>query len=372
MKKLLPFIIALLPVFGYSQTDSVLVLSDVHIDLRKPFDTFYHIDTDPRVFLSAAANAKAGKYSFIIMPGDLLRHTTKAENDTHDVADMKLSYKYVIKNIKAIDKRAIILPALGNNDCIAHNIPNAATYKVFYDALLKRIDRGGRIKKSFLAGGYYAYEKDSLAIIILNTVLFMRENDSLAIEAKAELVWLKEKLQSLKPGQSAWLVYHVPPGIDRYGKTPSWQDSIQATYLQIIKQYAPRIKLQLAGHTHMVDARLLVDSGKLLSYIAIAPGLDSRNGNNPAYQVLHYNQSDKRASQITTWYTDALSNYAWHSFAFKNLDFGFFKDGSSDNSLGLDFIRHYTTCRGATQAKDKTAIAWDDTFRGISTIKIPD
>lgn len=365
MKKIL-FLLLALPVFCYAQTDSVLVLSDVHVDRNDTVSAFYHVDSSPALFLSAIENAKAGKYPFIIMPGDLLKH-----GKVHTKKEMKESFEFVIKHVQSIDRQAIVLPAIGNNDCMAHNTPDEATYEIFYKALLKKIDHGRRIKRSFLKGGYYAYEKDGLSVIVLNTVLFMPENAQLVSEAKEELTWLEEKLKALRPDQSAWLVYHVPPGIDRYGKTPSWQDSLQAAYLRIVKQYAPRIKFQLAGHTHMVDTRLLADSGKLTNYVAIAPGLDSRNGNNPAYQVVHYSKKDKIVSEITTHYTDATSEYKWHSFTFTDVDFGFFLNATDSSNKGADFIKHYTANRGATSSSDKMPIIWNDEFRAISTIKLP-
>jgi hypothetical protein len=241
---------------------------------------------------------------------------------------------------------------------------------VFYQALLKPMDRHQEIEKTFYKGGYYAYEKNNLVIIVLNTVLFMHENGQLASQARDELKWLESKLSNLKPSQSVWLVYHVPPGIDRFSKTPSWQDSIQATYLHIIKKFASVIKFELAGHTHMIDARLMINNGKLLSSVMIAPGLDSRNNNNPAYQVMHVDKQDK-ISKITTYYTDASSNYKWHSFAFKNVDFKFLLDCDRNSSVGRAFVKDYTGCRGVAKSMDGKDIAWNEDFCVISAIKVP-
>ena len=353
------------PVFGYAQRDSVLILSDVHVDPNRSWDTFYHTDTDSKLFLSAVRSVKPGKYPFIIMPGDLLKH------NGHSKRLMKETFTYIIKNVQNIDKDAVILPALGNNDCIAHNEPNTKTYDLFYKALLKPIDRDGKIKKSFHAGGYYAYEKDSLSIIVLNTVLFMCENKNLASAARAELNWLENKLSTLKPNSSVWLVYHVPPGIDRFTKTPAWQDSIQVSYLHIIEKFAAHIKFQLAGHTHMTDAKLLINNGKLFSTVLIAPGLDSRNKNNPAYQVMYFNKHNKNVNEVTTYYTDSLSNYQWHSFTFKDFGFSFLLDCDRNSSMGTEFVKRYTTCRGMTKSEDQADIAWDNDFCSISTITIP-
>jgi hypothetical protein len=362
MKKLLFLLLAAFPAFSYAQKDSILVLSDVHVRLDTTWSTFYHTDTDSSLFLSAINNIKPGKYPFIIMPGDLLKHKG------HSKQVMKTTFAYIIKHVHNIDKRAIILPALGNNDCMAHNVPDAETYDVFYKSLLKPIDQNGKIKKTFYKGGYYAYEKNSLSIIVLNTVLFMSENKNLAPAARAELKWLEYKLSTLKRNQSVWLVYHVPPGIDRYSKSPSWQDSIQLAYTHIIKKYASLIKFQLAGHTHMADVKLMVNNGKLLSSVVIAPGLDTRNGNNPAYQVMHYDKRNKKINEITTYYTDSISNLKWHSFTFKDLGFKFLLDCNDGSSTGAEFVKHYTIDRGTTKSQDGSAIAWNDDFCTVSKI----
>lgn len=363
MRKLLFLILTAFPAFSYAQRDSVLILSDVHVRLDTTWSTFYHTDTDSSLFLSAINNVKPGKYPFIIMPGDMLKHKG------HSKQVMQNTYAYIIKHVRNIDKRAIILPALGNNDCTKHDLPDAETYDIFYKSLLKPIDKNGEIEKTFRKGGYYAYEKGDLSIIVLNTILFMSENKNLAPAARAELKWLEYKLSTLKPNQSVWLVYHVPPGIDRYLKSPAWQDSIQLAYTQIIKKYASLIKFQLAGHTHTTDAKLMISKGKVFSSVVIAPGLDSRNGNNPAYQVMYYNKQDKKLNKITTYYTDSLSNGQWHSYIFKDLDFKFLLDYHRDSSIGTRFIKHYTTCRGAIRAKDGSDIAWNEDFCLASQIK---
>ncbi|MDB5149683.1 MAG: hypothetical protein JWQ57_3703 [Mucilaginibacter sp.] len=365
MKKLLLLILGAFPVFGYAQSDSVLILSDVHVNLALKCKNFYHTDTDTTLFLSAIKNVKPGKYPFIIMPGDLLKH------NGHSKEVMDKTFAYIIKNVQRIDKDAIILPALGNNDCIAHNTPNKETYDTFYKTLLEPIDQHKKIARTFYKGGYYAYEKDDLSIIVLNTVLFMCENKNLASAARAELRWLENKLSTLKPNQSVWLVYHVPPGIDRFSKTPSWQDSIQVTYAHIIEKYASLIKFQLAGHTHMIDAKLMINNGKLFSTVVIAPGLDSRNSNNPAYQVMHFNKHDKKVNEINTYYTDSLSNYQWHAFTFKDLGFKFLLDCDNESGKGTQFVERYTIYRGATRSEDGADIAWDEDFCAISAIKIP-
>jgi sphingomyelin phosphodiesterase acid-like 3 len=363
MKKILLLLFGVLPLTGYAQTDSVLVLSDVHVDLSAKKNTFYREDTDPALFISAVKNVKPGNFPFIIMPGDLLPH-----GDSHSDAEMKKTCQYILKNVQHIAKDAIILPALGNNDCKSHNSPDQATYAVFYDAMLKRIDHHDSIAKTFKEGGYYSYDKEDLSIIMMNTLLFAFGPDSAAVQ---ELKWLGKTLaQDRRINKRVWIVYHIPPGIDRYTGGPSWHSDIQQMYLDTIKKYASVIKFQLAGHTHMNDIRLITDAGKLISYIAIAPGLDTRNGNNPAYQVIHYNTQDKMINAIRTYYTDSLSNYRWHTVDFKAFDFNFLLHFESQSSKGADFVRNYPIRRGPLKSKNGEQIGWDARFCSESIIAL--
>lgn len=355
MKSLILFLFITLPLLGSAQTDSVLVLSDVHLDLNLKPAGFYHTDSDTTLFLSEVRSV-AGKFPFIIMPGDFLSH-----RPTHDTGSMIKTFSYIIDQVQKTDTGAIILPALGNNDCETHNTPDRPTYRVFYNSMLKRIDKNGSIAKTFLAGGYYAYTRGDFSIIMLNTLFcaFGPEQD-----AVKEIGWLGSTLQDdLRENKKVWLVYHVPPGIDRYTGNPSWYTGVQQMYLDTIKKYAAIIKFQLAGHTHMDDCRLITDSGKLISYIAITPGLDSRNGNNPAYQVMHYNGPEKTINEVSTWYTDSSTPYQWHSFSFKALDFNFLLHYAGGSQQGKDFVKHYSTNRPLK------SITWNAAFCSGSIIK---
>jgi sphingomyelin phosphodiesterase acid-like 3 len=356
MKNLFLALIMALPLLGHAQSDSVLVLSDVHLDLNLKPTSFYHTDTDTTLFLSTVSNAGAGKFPFILMPGDFLQH-----DNTHDTGSMTKTFRYIIDHVQKIDTNAIILPALGNNDCERHNTPDTVTYRVFYNSMLKRIDKTGLILKTFVTGGYYNYTKGDLSVIVLNTLVCAFGQTQ---EAKKEMIWLGKTLQDdLRENKKVWLVYHIPPGIDRYSKSLLWDAGVQKMYVDTIKKYAAIIKLQLAGHTHMDDCRLITDSGKLISYIAIAPGLDTRNGNNPAYQVIIYNRPDKTTNEVRTWYTDSANPYTWHSFSFKTFDFDFLLHYDSGNKDGRDYVTHYSTNRPLK------SIRWDADFCAKSIIK---
>lgn len=363
MKKLLVLCFVLLALFGNAQTRSILVLSDLHVDMKLKPANFYHTDADTTLFSSVISNIDHQKFPFIIAPGDFLPHQA-----IHDTADMKNTYQYLIVNIQSIDTAAIVLPALGNNDCVLHNMPDKKTYEVFYNSMLKRIDFDGSIGKTFKEGGYYNYNKGDLSVIVLNSLVFAFGPDSASVK---EIKWFGKTLQDdRQAGKKVWIVYHIPPGIDRYAKKPSWHEAIQHMYLDTVKKYAAIIKFQLAGHTHMDDFRVITHGQKVISYIDIAPGLDTRNGNNPAYQTVEYNGKSKIINEITTFYTDSLDKYKWSSYSFKHLDFNFLLQYDSNSKQGNEFVKHYSTNRGPVKAIDGVVIAWNDDFVKQSMIEV--
>jgi len=344
MKNLFLFLFIALPLMGMAQTDSVLVMPDVHLDLTLKPTSFYHTDTDTTLFLSAVGNLGAQKFPFILMAGDFLSH-----RPTHDPANMAKTFKYIIDHVQNIDPSAVILPALGNNDCLVHNTSGKETYDVFYKSMLKRIDKNDAIYKTFSTGGYYSYETDSLSVIALNTLLCAWGPFQ---DAKNEMDWLGKTLQAdRRAGKKAWLFYHVPPGIDKFNGRTTWDAGVQQMYLDTIKKYAAIIKFQLSGHTHMDDCRLITDKGKLISYVAIAPGLDSRNGNNPAYQVMHFDVPSKTIRKVYTWYTDSAHPYQWFGFGFTALNYNFILHYNSNSPEGRDFVNHYSTDRPMKRMK---------------------
>jgi hypothetical protein len=371
MKKLLLLLLSALALPGYAQTKSILVLSDVHVNLSLGNDNSYHLDADSTLFLSAINSVGSQKFPFIIMPGDMLWHE-KGQTKKHDTTIMKQTFKYVLDHLKKLDKNAVILPALGNNDCINHDSSDRATNALFYKAMLSPIDHNHAIYRDFMAGGYYKYSKGDWTFIMLNTVIFLSSASDPDLKAKKELSWLGAALQDAKrTHKKVWMVYHVPPGMDRYGNTPSWHNNIQSMYLDTIKKYAPVIRFQLAGHTHMDDYRLITNNGKLISYIDIAPGLCSRNGNNPAYQVIQYNSMTKVVTKVNTHYTDSLHR-DWHTFGFKDFSFKFLMSAYDAASVeGKRFVENYFTNRKQKAPKTGEAvIAWAPRFYQQSTIKI--
>ncbi|KAA5532511.1 hypothetical protein F0919_17155 [Taibaiella lutea] len=364
MKKLAFLLLLIVPSLqSLCQTNSILVLSDVHVELSPAEANPADKDADTMLFTAAVKSVGAQKFPFIIMPGDLMPH-----GNAHDTASMKKTLEYVIEHVQNLDKDAIILPALGNNDCMAHNTPDDMTYEVFYGSALKRIDKDSSIYKTFKKGGYYQYTKDDLSVIVLNTLLFASFVHGQDSAAKQELCWLGAALQNaLQTNRKVWIVYHVPPGIDRYNNSQSWHQAIQEMYIDTIKKYAPIIKFQLAGHTHMNDYRLITHNKTIISYIDIAPGLNTRNGNNPAYQIVDYNVPDKTINEVKTYFTNA-SYRVWDSFSFKDFNFDFLLNFKENNPKGVAFVQHYSANSGQAMSNGHKII-WDDGFAGGSVIK---
>jgi len=361
MSKILFWILVCIPYFGWAQNYSALVFSDIHLSLDWDQDARRNCDADTSLFQSALKVA-SGKYKYILLPGDLMQH-----GNTHDTNSLRKTFTYIFSHLHQIDPNAIIIPSLGNNDCLNHNEPDNTTFRIFYDCLLKCLDKDGTISNDFLTGGYYQYTSGGLSFLSLNTVLFRNNSDFNTLE----LDWLEQRLvQDSANKQDVWIVYHIPPGTDsdrvRHVPTQRWDPALEQRYAQLMRRFAPIIKYQQAGHLHMDDDKLIMQSGRLSSYIHISPGLNWRNGNNPAFQVLHADKNLDTVKDIITHYSDT-SGHHWDSYSFHDFSFGFFIHFNTQSKEGNEFMRHLTTNR-----PDKThqhgIPSWNEVFAKRSEI----
>ncbi len=361
MRKILFGILVCIPCFGWAQNYSALVFSDIHLSLYRDQDARRNCDADTSLFRSALKVA-SGKYKYILLPGDLMQH-----GNTHDTNSLRKTFTYIFSHLHQIDPNAIIIPSLGNNDCLNHNEPDNTTFRIFYDCLLKCLDKDGTISNDFLTGGYYQYTSGGLSFLSLNTVLFRNNSDF----NTRELDWLEQHLvQDSANKQDVWIMYHIPPGTDsdrvRHVPTQRWDSSLEQRYARLMRRFAPIIKYQQAGHLHMDDNKLIMQHGRLSSYIHISPGINYRNGNNPAFQVLHADKYLNTVKEIITHYSDT-SGCQWNSYSFRNFSFSFLIHFITRNTEGIEYMRHLSTNR-PDKANRFGIPSWNEVFAKRSEI----
>ena len=163
-----------------------------------------------------------------------------------------------------------IVPTIGNNDILPHNIfksgPNKWTKK-FLEIWKKFIPEFQR--HSFVEGGWYTIEviPKRLAVISLNTMYFYESNSAVdGCEDKSEpgfehMEWLRVQLELLRSRQmKAILIGHVPPA--RSGSKRNWDETCWQKYALWVNRYRDVIVGSLYGHMN-IDHFILQDSHKV-------------------------------------------------------------------------------------------------------------
>ena len=149
-----------------------------------------------------------------------------------------------------------IVPTLGNNDILPHNIfevgPNKWT-KTYLDIWREFIPEEQR--HQFDQGGWFNVEviPNHLAVFSLNSLYFFDNNAAVdGCAAKSEpgyrqMEWLRIQLQFLRErGMKAIIIGHVPPA--RTAGKQSWDETCWQKYTLWMRQYRDVIVTTLYGH----------------------------------------------------------------------------------------------------------------------------
>ena len=177
-----------------------------------------------------------------------------------------------------------IIPTVGNNDVMPHNIfkpgPNKWT-KGFLDIWSELIPESQR--HSFVEGGWFTTEviPNKLAVISLNTMYFFDSNTAVdGCADKSEpgyehMDWLRVQLKLLRQrGMKAILIGHVPPA--RSGDKKNWDETCWQKYSLWLHRYRDVVVGSLYGHMN-IDHFMFQDSEEVNIV-----GLDSPSGSSKA------------------------------------------------------------------------------------------
>jgi len=207
-------------------------------------------------------------------------------------------------------------------------------------------------------------------IIALNSNFWSsRYHDSCGPDAdpgQAEMNWLADQLKDAAArGDKVWLAYHIPPGIDghsssRAGKTvPFWKATYAEAFNKLLDQYRKTIEMNLAGHTHLDDIRL-VKSEHAETLVIINPGVSPNVGQNPAYRLVTVD-AKARPIDITTYYLPKLDALKWEQEYSLRSAYGLKKvDAASYQKIYQSIVgsdqwkRYYSVSRPAAVSNDKS------------------
>ncbi|KNG86794.1 putative vacuolar endopolyphosphatase [Aspergillus nomiae NRRL 13137] len=214
-----------------------------------------------------------GHIDFVIWTGDSARHDNDERIPRTEEEVSALNEIVAGKFIETFKEGSShfpsipIVPTLGNNDFMPHNIfndgPNRWT-KRFVDVWAKFIPEHQR--HTFVEGGWFTSEviPNKLTVISLNTMYFFDSNSAVdGCNAKSQpgfehMEWLRVQLQLLRSrDMKAILIGHVPPA--RSGSKRSWDETCWQKYTLWVHQYRDIIVGTAYGHMN-IDHFMLQDS----------------------------------------------------------------------------------------------------------------
>ena len=293
--------------------------------------------------LTAAAEQTA-RPTFILFAGDFMAHDWQSRYNAcarQSIAENPQAYReFTVKALQFIAGEfqerfpgIPVLPTLGNDDAFCQDYwiqPGGDFLGQFanvWKPLLGSTVDPQAFDRSFSSLGCYVADLPGLEnkrLIALNSVLLSKSycssyhapghndcstcTDPGAAPGTAALAWLEQALaRSRNEGKTAWLLMHVPPGIDSYtedkadGKSRAaslWAPKFLDRYLELVREYRSILKISFAGHTHMDDFRIACVDGAPALLHKVVPSVSPVFGNNPAFQVYRV---DTDTDAITDW-----------------------------------------------------------------------
>jgi sphingomyelin phosphodiesterase acid-like 3 len=253
-------------------------------------------DTPDDLFRSSLASIQlhAGSVSFVTVSGDLISHqfircfaafVLKEEPKQSESAqylalsaEQRLRYRsFVQKAIEYITGQlhetfgnTPIYYALGNNDSDCGDYfldPHGAFLHDMAEIVVKALPSNlsrpelATIRADFAAGGYYSAPlaaAPNTRILVLDDVFLSGGNATCAGKADpepatSELAWLRKQLETLNPGENAWIMGHIPPGLDAYSSLKSHKPVLFLKYdfMDVLQSQNGVVPVAIFAHTHL-------------------------------------------------------------------------------------------------------------------------
>ncbi len=249
---------------------------------------------------------------FILLTGDLLAHHWEELCAEHGSGkDFRTLTGDTVAQVAAeMHKRwpnTPILPVLGNEDAFEGDYqvqPGGPFLERFSQIWSPLTGSPALVQVTMRQGGYWSVPmpgRPDRQLIGLNSVFFSARRLG-PDDGGPQLDWLDEELKLLeRAGKRAWLVMHIPPGLDNYYTVRAfeagrpdplelWRASSLDRFLSVIKAHQGTVEAAFAGHTHRDDFRMLAPGVPCKIVPAISPVYE----NNPGFGVFQADLSDYR------------------------------------------------------------------------------
>lgn len=263
------------------------------------------------------------KVDFVVWTGDSARHDNDEDLPRNEAQVIELNQFMVDKMFEVFGKKGDdeeddnpnsdyvipIIPTMGNNDILPHNIfrkgPNKWTRT--YTRIWKQFIPEEQ-KHQFEQGGWFYVEviRNKLAVFSLNTIYYFKSNaavDGCAIPSEPgykQMEWLRIQLQFLRErGMKAILTGHVPPA--REVSKWSWYETCWQKHTLWLRQYRDVVVGSLYGHFNY-DHFILQDFENLKK--------GAKRGKMPDYDGPSWYGDNVRAKVSSSYFTELRDGWA--------------------------------------------------------------
>jgi sphingomyelin phosphodiesterase acid-like 3 len=288
-------------------------------------------DTPDELFRSSLASIQphAASVSFVTVSGDLISHqlircftafVLKQEPKQSDSAqylalspEQRLKYRsFVQKTIEYVTGQlhetfgnTPIYYALGNNDSDCgdyfldpHGVFLHDMAEIVVRSLPSNLSRAdlATIRADFAAGGYYSAPLASAPntrILVFDDVFLSREYATCGGKADPEpavaaLAWLRKQLETLNPNENAWIMGHIPPGLDPYSSLKNRKPVLFLKYdfMDVLQSQNGVVPVAIFAHTHL-DGLSQIPSSDADHPVTLklVESISPDHGNPPTYTV---------------------------------------------------------------------------------------
>jgi sphingomyelin phosphodiesterase acid-like 3 len=335
---------------------------------------------------------------FMTVSGDLIAHAFSCRYTALLPGSTQGDYQafvlktlsFVMGELRASFPRMPVYVALGNNDtaCGDYQLDPGSDFLAQTGRIVAKGLPPSQRKQAlevFAKGGYYslpmAAPMRDTRLIVVNDIFLSPKYSTCAgkpdpAAATAEMTWLQEQLaQARRLGQKAWVMGHIPPGIDPYSTAAEFKNicgsQMPEKFLSsdkladLLIEYAGVVQLGIFAHSHMDEMRLLEPPGSALPSsfehgvaIKVVPSVSPVDGNNPSFIIARVNPSSAvlqdyeviAASNQTgiaaVWsreydYAGTYHEAQFSSSTVKKLIAGFGHDRATTTETSQAYIRNY-------------------------------
>jgi sphingomyelin phosphodiesterase acid-like 3 len=301
------------PLYGSSESDTVLKkkLENSTFDEWKTYfesskaemtldSTLFFKDANYAVLQSAFFNMKKRlpDPAFILIAGDFIWHGATPA----DSLLKKRCIQFITRLFKENFPKALIIPAMGNNDTYGtdYALQNTKFLKDFAKAWEPNLPT--QPADSLIKHGYYKVETGNLKVIVLNSAS-VDSAYTYPETAGKMLKWLHGELANTN-GKNIWILMHIPPGLNGFSiKAPFWKSTYTNEFVNDIVKFAPEVRFMIASHTHLNDFKVVYDgSKKPVAFMRIVPSICDNHGNNPSFEIAEFNSATDQVISETNWY----------------------------------------------------------------------